>query len=191
MPRTLTAGTVIRSYSPRARARYRLSIEALLTPTSQAAFQISQRAAAAVSASPKTAVWTSRSISSSRRRLGLVTVTPPFASCNAPRTASNISETLAYFIANGSSCASSSGRNHHFIAGDEGTRALLHSLRMPRYFTLEEATALLPTIRPILEQIISLRARLERTERDMVSQHWKARTNGHADHTSSFGEGQS
>jgi hypothetical protein len=61
---------------------------------------------------------------------------------------------------------------------------------MPRYFTLDEATALLPTIRPILERIISLRARLERTERDMVSQHWKARTNGHADHDSSFGEGK-
>jgi hypothetical protein len=62
---------------------------------------------------------------------------------------------------------------------------------MPKYFTLEEATALLPTIRPILEQIISLRARLERTERDMVSQDWKARTNGHVGHTSSLGEGQS
>jgi hypothetical protein len=62
---------------------------------------------------------------------------------------------------------------------------------MPSYFALDEATALLPTIRPILERIISLRARLERTERDMVSQHWKARTNGHADHNSSFGEGQS
>ena len=37
---------------------------------------------------------------------------------------------------------------------------------MPRHFTLDEATALLPTIRPILEQIISLRARLERTERE-------------------------
>jgi hypothetical protein len=62
---------------------------------------------------------------------------------------------------------------------------------MPKYFTLDEATALLPTIQPILERIIMLRARLERTERDMVSQHWKARTNGHADHQSSFGEGQS
>ena len=62
---------------------------------------------------------------------------------------------------------------------------------MPQYFTLEEATALLPTMRPILEQIITLRARLERTERDLVSLHWKARTNGHVDHTGSFGEGQS
>ncbi|MGE3270515.1 MAG: DUF2203 domain-containing protein [Chloroflexota bacterium] len=62
---------------------------------------------------------------------------------------------------------------------------------MATYFTLEEATALLPTIRPILERIIMLRARLERTERDLVSLNWKARTNGHADHQGSFGEGQS
>jgi hypothetical protein len=62
---------------------------------------------------------------------------------------------------------------------------------MPKYFTLDEATALLPTLRPILEEIIALRARLERTERDLVSLHWKARTNGHADHQGSFGEGQS
>jgi hypothetical protein len=60
---------------------------------------------------------------------------------------------------------------------------------MAKTFTLEEATALLPTIRPILERIITLRARLERTERDIVSLHWKARTNGHADHQGSFGEG--
>jgi hypothetical protein len=62
---------------------------------------------------------------------------------------------------------------------------------MPKYFTLEEATALLPTIRPILERIIVLRARLERTERDLVNLHWKARTNGHANHEGSFGDGQS
>lgn len=61
---------------------------------------------------------------------------------------------------------------------------------MPKQFTLSEATALLPTIRPILEEIINLRARLERTERDLVSLHWKARTNGHAEHQGSFGEGQ-
>lgn len=62
---------------------------------------------------------------------------------------------------------------------------------MARYFTLEEATALLPTLRPILERVIGLRARLERTERDLVSLHWKARTNGHAEYQGSFGEGQS
>lgn len=61
---------------------------------------------------------------------------------------------------------------------------------MPKQFTLSEATALLPSIRPILEEIINLRARLERTERDLVSLHWKARTNGHAEHQGSFGEGQ-
>ena len=62
---------------------------------------------------------------------------------------------------------------------------------MARQFTLDEAAALLPTIRPILEAIIDLRARLERTERDLVSLHWKARTNGHASQEGSFGEGQS
>jgi hypothetical protein len=62
---------------------------------------------------------------------------------------------------------------------------------MPRHFTLDEATALLPTIRPILEEIINLRAKLERTERDLVSLHWKARTNGHASQEGSFGEGSS
>jgi hypothetical protein len=62
---------------------------------------------------------------------------------------------------------------------------------MPTYFTLEEATALLPTLRPILERIVMLRARLERTEHDLVSLHWKARTNGHANHEGSFGDGQS
>jgi hypothetical protein len=62
---------------------------------------------------------------------------------------------------------------------------------MPKHFTLDEASALLPTIRPILEEIIDLRARLERTERDLVSLHWKARTNGHASDQGSFGEGQS
>src|SRR3954447_14534199 len=61
---------------------------------------------------------------------------------------------------------------------------------MPRTFTLDEATALLPTIQPILERIINLRARLERTERDLVSLNWKARSNGPADHSGSFGEGQ-
>jgi len=61
---------------------------------------------------------------------------------------------------------------------------------MPTIFTLPEATALLPTIRPILERIITLRVHLERTERDLVSLNWKARTNGHADHQGSFGDGQ-
>jgi hypothetical protein len=62
---------------------------------------------------------------------------------------------------------------------------------MPKYFTLEEATALLPEVRPILEEIVDLRARLNRAERDIVALHWKARTNGHTAHEGSFTEGQS
>ncbi|MCC6178587.1 MAG: DUF2203 domain-containing protein [Chloroflexi bacterium] len=62
---------------------------------------------------------------------------------------------------------------------------------MARYFTLEEATALLPQLREILQEIISLRARLDRTERELVDLHWKARTNGHVNYEGSFGEGQS
>ena len=62
---------------------------------------------------------------------------------------------------------------------------------MPRYFTLDEATALLPEIGPLLEEIVDLRARLERAERDLVALHWKARTNGHVGHEGSFGSGQS
>ena len=62
---------------------------------------------------------------------------------------------------------------------------------MPRYFTLEEATALLPQIRPLLEEIVDLRSRLERAERDLVALHWKARTNGHVGHEGSFTAGQS
>ena len=52
---------------------------------------------------------------------------------------------------------------------------------MARLFTLDEANALLPTLRPILQRIMDLRIRLERVERDAVSLHWKARTNGHVD----------
>ena len=62
---------------------------------------------------------------------------------------------------------------------------------MARLFTLDEATALLPTIRPILERIIDLRVRLERAERDAVSLHWKARTNGHVRYEGGPGSGAS
>lgn len=67
---------------------------------------------------------------------------------------------------------------------------------MARLFTLDEAIALLPTIRPILQRIMDLRIRLERAERDTVSRHWKARTNGHVNYdgqagAASAGEGQS
>jgi hypothetical protein len=51
---------------------------------------------------------------------------------------------------------------------------------MARLFTLDEAIALLPTVQPILARIMDLRIRLERVERDLLSTHWKARTNGHA-----------
>jgi hypothetical protein len=61
---------------------------------------------------------------------------------------------------------------------------------MPNYFTVEEATALLPRIRPILEEIVSLRDQLTRAERDLVALHWKARTNGHARQAGSFAAGQ-
>jgi len=60
---------------------------------------------------------------------------------------------------------------------------------MARLFTLDEAIALLPTIRPILERIIDLRIRLQRAERDAVSQHWKARTNGHVNFDGGTGSG--
>ena len=58
---------------------------------------------------------------------------------------------------------------------------------MARLFTLDEAIALLPTIQPILQRIIDLRIRLERAERDGVSQHWKARTNGHVKYDGAAG----
>ena len=61
---------------------------------------------------------------------------------------------------------------------------------MARYFTLEEATALLPHVAPILEEIVALRARLEETEKGLVALHWKARTNGHASEEGSFTAGQ-
>ena len=59
---------------------------------------------------------------------------------------------------------------------------------MARLFTLDEAIALLPTIQPILHRIMDLRIRLERAERDTASQHWKARTNGHASYEGAAGE---
>ncbi len=62
---------------------------------------------------------------------------------------------------------------------------------MARHFTREEATALLPEIAPLLEEIVDLRARLERAGHDLVALHWKARTNGHVDHEGSFTSGQS
>jgi hypothetical protein len=60
---------------------------------------------------------------------------------------------------------------------------------MARLFTLDEAIALLPTIQPILHRIMDLRIRLERAERDTVSLHWKARTNGHVNYAGTPGAG--
>lgn len=60
---------------------------------------------------------------------------------------------------------------------------------MARLFTLDEAIALLPTIQPILHRIMDLRIRLERAERDTVSLHWKARTNGHVNYAGASGAG--
>src|SRR5581483_8150428 len=57
-------------------------MEADRTPRSQAASQISQRAAARVSSSPKTAVYTSRSMTSRRNAAGSVTRTSPLT-CSA------------------------------------------------------------------------------------------------------------
>jgi hypothetical protein len=62
---------------------------------------------------------------------------------------------------------------------------------MARYFTVEEATALLPEIAPILEEIVDLRGRLEQAEQGLVALHWKARTNGRIGGQGSFGAGQS
>jgi hypothetical protein len=61
---------------------------------------------------------------------------------------------------------------------------------MAKYFTLEEATALLPEVTPILEEIVGLRDRLTQAERGLVSLHWKARANGHARQEGSFATGQ-
>jgi hypothetical protein len=51
---------------------------------------------------------------------------------------------------------------------------------MARHFTLEEARALLPAVTPILEEIVAIRARLEKADMSLLEREWKARTNGHA-----------
>src|SRR5919197_2117297 len=71
-------------------------MEADLTPSSQAASQISQRAAALTSWSPKTAEWTSLSSSCSRKRWASLTLTPPLASCRQLRASASRSETEVY-----------------------------------------------------------------------------------------------
>jgi hypothetical protein len=50
---------------------------------------------------------------------------------------------------------------------------------MPRTFTLEEARALLPTLRDLLEQAIAARETLERVAEELQRLEQKARGNGH------------
>src|SRR5436305_10825160 len=49
-----------------------------------------------------------------------------------------------------------------------------------RYFTRAEAEALLPTLRPLLEELQRLRAEARRMDEALQQVHWKARGNGHA-----------
>src|SRR3954453_18591461 len=70
-------------------------MDADCTPNCQADSQMSQRAAAFVSPSPKTAVWASRSITSARNAASSVTRTPPLT-CKAPADERSISPTLEY-----------------------------------------------------------------------------------------------
>lgn len=58
---------------------------------------------------------------------------------------------------------------------------------MARYFTLEEATALLPQLTPLLEEIAALQPRLVEAERGLASRNWQARTNGRVHHRDSSG----
>ncbi|HYU19454.1 MAG TPA: DUF2203 domain-containing protein [Chloroflexota bacterium] len=61
---------------------------------------------------------------------------------------------------------------------------------MARYFTLEEAAALLPEVRSIVEEIVALRGKLEEAEQSLVALHWRARGNGHVTHEGSFAGAQ-
>ncbi len=51
--------------------------------------------------------------------------------------------------------------------------------RMERLFSRAEAEALLPTLRPLLEELQLLRQHAARLEQEMRELHWKARGNGH------------
>jgi hypothetical protein len=66
----------------------------------------------------------------------------------------------------------------------------LRHIEMDRLFTLDEASALLEEVRPILEEIVGARARLAEAEQDLLVLHWKARGNGHASEQGSFSTGQ-
>ncbi|MCC7104571.1 MAG: DUF2203 domain-containing protein [Chloroflexi bacterium] len=56
---------------------------------------------------------------------------------------------------------------------------------MPRTFTLEEARALLPALRELLEQAIAARGTLERAAEASRRLEQRARGNGHGDHDAS------
>ena len=50
---------------------------------------------------------------------------------------------------------------------------------MNRHFTRDEAEALLPTLRPLLERLRGLHRESVRLEMELRQLHWKARGNGH------------
>ncbi|MBA2446440.1 MAG: DUF2203 domain-containing protein [Chloroflexi bacterium] len=53
---------------------------------------------------------------------------------------------------------------------------------MARHFTLDQATALLPQLTPLLEEIVALQPRLVQAEQGLVARNWQARTNGQVHH---------
>ncbi len=61
---------------------------------------------------------------------------------------------------------------------------------MDRLFTVDEAVALLPEVVPIVAEIVEARAKLERTEQEILALHWKARANGHVKEEGSFATGE-
>jgi hypothetical protein len=50
---------------------------------------------------------------------------------------------------------------------------------VPRYFSLPEARALLPRVRPILQELQALKRRLDEQQRAAAQLYWKVRSNGH------------
>lgn len=50
---------------------------------------------------------------------------------------------------------------------------------MPRYFSLAQARALLPQVRPILQELQALKRQLDEQRRAAAQLYWKVRSNGH------------
>ncbi len=50
---------------------------------------------------------------------------------------------------------------------------------MPRYFSLAQARALLPQVRPILRELQTLKRQLDEQRRAAAQLYWKVRSNGH------------